>query len=335
LAVSRAARPLASLPPVERARSLDALHRQRTPGIWRRVFRLRYLTGALHRLGAGTEPVEALPVPRPGPGLVSVTFVGHATTMVTTPRLRLLTDPLLETSFYGIRRAQEAGIAADDLADVDLILVTHAHRDHLSRPSLRRLPRAAVLVVPTGCASLVRRLGFVEVVELAPGQQHQQGDVEVTAVPVRHSARRGLGDYLRRGACGYVLRARSGAGAPGAAAHATIYVAGDTGYFSGFAEIGRRFQPDVALLPIAGYDPIELRDEHLSPLDACCAFEDLRARIFIPTSYGAFPLGYEPMEAPITWLRQLARERDWTRADGDQRVAILDAGQTIHLRMRA
>jgi L-ascorbate metabolism protein UlaG (beta-lactamase superfamily) len=288
--VSRPARPLASLPPVERARSLDALHRQRTPGIWGRVFRLRYLASALQRFSAGTEPVEALPVPRPEPGLVSVTFVGHATAMVTSPRSRLLVDPLFETSFYGIRRAQEAGIAADDREDVDLVLITHAHRDHLSRTSLRRLPRGALLVVPPGCASLVSGLGFAEVIELAPGQQH---------------------------------------------AHADVEVAGDIVYFSGFAEIGRRLQPDVALLPIAGYDPVELRDEHLSPLDACCAFEDLRARIFIPTSYGAFPLGYEPLDAPLAWLRQLARERDWARADSDQRVAILDAGQTVHVRMRA
>ncbi len=331
--MSRSARPLASLPPVERARSLDAYHRQRTPGPWGRVFRLRYLASALRRLGAGTEPVEALPVARPEAGMVSVTFVGHATTMITAPRTRLVTDPLLETSFYGIRRAQEPGIAAEDLDDVDLILITHAHRDHLSRASLRRFPRAAVLVVPTGCAPLVAGLGFVEVVELAPGRRHDQGDVEVTAVPVRHSARRGLGDYRRRGACGYVVSAKTPAS--DGPRQANIYVAGDTGYFSGFAEIGRRFQPDVALLPIAGYEPIELRDEHLSPLDACCAFEDLRARILIPTSYGAFPLGYEPLEAPVAWLRQLARERDWARADADQRVAILDPGHTVHLRMHA
>lgn len=333
--MSRSVRPLASLPPVERARSLDNLHRQRTPGIWGRVFRLRYLAMALRRLSAGIEPVEALPVARPETGTVSVTFVGHATTMITAPRTRLVTDPLLETSFYGIRRAQEAGIAAENLADVDLILITHAHRDHLSRSSLRRLPRAAVLVVPTGCAPLVAGLGFVEVVELAPGQRHDQADVEVTAVPVRHSARRGMGDYRRRGACGYVVAAKTPPTAAGGARQATIYVAGDTGYFSGFAEIGRRFQPDVALLPIGGYDPIELRDEHLSPLDACCAFEDLRARIMIPTSYGAFPLGYERLDAPVAWLRQLAHERDWARADADQRVTILDPGQTVHLRMHA
>jgi hypothetical protein len=86
---------------------------------------------------------------------------------------------------------------------------------------------------------------------------------------------------------------------------ATVYVAGDTGYFSGFAEIGRRFRPDVALLPIAGYEPASFREEHMSPLDAVYAFEDLGARVLIPTSYGSFPLSYEPLGAPLEWLHEI------------------------------
>ena len=64
---------------------------------------------------------------------MAITFVGHATVMITTPGSRILVDPFLENSLFGVRRAKAAGIAADDLADVDLVLVTHAHRDHLSR----------------------------------------------------------------------------------------------------------------------------------------------------------------------------------------------------------
>ena len=152
------------------------------------------------------------------------------------------------------------------------------------------------------------------------------------AVPVRHSGARGLGDYVRRGACGYVVRTPE----------ATVYVAGDTGYFSGFGEIGRRFRPDVALLPISGYEPASFREEHLSPLDAMYAFEDLGARILIPTSYGSFPLSYEPLEAPLAWLRQIARERGLDPAgpspnDGGagrlaRRLAVVDHGETVHFR---
>jgi L-ascorbate metabolism protein UlaG (beta-lactamase superfamily) len=312
-------------PAAERARELDFAHRKRERSAWPFVLSMRYLTTALGRLGGGTTPVRARAVARPAAGSAAITFVGHATVMITTPGARVLTDPLFENSFYGLRRARAAGIARTDLADVGLVLISHAHRDHLSPVSLARISRKAVLIVPPNCTRLVRGLGFAQIVELDPGRSHTLADVEVTAVPVRHSGTRGLGDYVRRGACGYVVRA------PGL----TAYVAGDTGYFSGFAEIGRRFHPDVALLPIAGYEPATFREEHLSPLDAIYAFEDLGARVLIPTSYGSFPLSYERLDAPLAWLRRLARERDLARPDAERRVAVLDHGETVHFRLRA
>jgi L-ascorbate metabolism protein UlaG (beta-lactamase superfamily) len=118
----------------------------------------------------------------------------------------------------------------------------------------------------------------------------------------------------------------------------TLYFAGDTGYFSGFAEIGRRFRPDVALLPISGYEPAGFRDEHLSPLDAVYAFEDLGARALIPVSYGSFPLSYESLDAPLAWLRQIARERGLAGAGigaGAGTIEVLDHGETRAFRKRA
>ena len=105
---------------------------------------MRYLRDARSSgCGAGTAPVDGAAGRRARPpGRSSVTFVGHATVMITTPGSRVLVDPLLENSLFGVRRAKAAGIAAADLADVDLVLVTHAHRDHLSRHSLARLPGA-------------------------------------------------------------------------------------------------------------------------------------------------------------------------------------------------
>ena len=287
---------------------------------------MRYLARVLERLRQGTAPVQAVPTPRPPGGTVAITFVGHATVMITTPQSRILVDPLLENSLFGVRRAKAAALAAADMADVSLVLVTHAHRDHLSRPSLARLPGAAPVIVPPHCERLVRRVGLLTVEELEPGRGYRSADVEITAVPVRHSGSRGLGDSDRRGACGYVVRT---------ARHA-VYVAGDTGYFSGFVEIGRRFRPDVALLPIAGYEPASFRDEHMSPLDAVYAFEDLGARVLIPTSYGSFPLSYEPLTAPLEWLREIMRARSLPLCGAQARgpehapcVAILDHGETI------
>jgi L-ascorbate metabolism protein UlaG (beta-lactamase superfamily) len=326
----RVRRPTSSVGFAERARELDHEHRKRLRGPMSMVLSMRYLGAAFERLRLGTAPGRTEPVPRPPPGTVSITFVGHATVMITTPGGRVIIDPLLENSLFGVPRAKAAGVAARDIEDVDLVLVTHAHRDHLSRASLARFPGAAPVVVPPRCERLVRRVGLLTVEELEPGRSFRHADVEVTAVPVRHSGSRGFGDYARRGACGYIVRTPQ---------H-SIYVAGDTGYFSGFVEIGRRFQPDIALLPISGYEPAGFRDEHLSPLDAVYAFEDLGARVLIPTSYGSFPLSYEPLDAPLLWLRQIMQERhiaECGRATPDDRaqhgcVTILDHGDSAHFR---
>jgi L-ascorbate metabolism protein UlaG (beta-lactamase superfamily) len=298
-------------------KELDFEQRSRLRGVARSVLSLGFLRAAWHRFWVGTAPSAAGPVPHPPVGTLAITFVGHATVMITTPAARVLTDPMLENTLCGLRRVRAAAVDVQDLADVGLVLISHAHRDHLSRRTLARLPRTATLLVPPRCGSLVADLGFSRVVELGAGQAYTFGDVEVVSVPVRHSGARGVLDRRRRGASGYVIRTQE----------RTIYFAGDTGYFSGFAEIGRRFDPDMALLPIAGYQPAPFRQEHMSPLDAIYAFEDLGARLLIPISYGSFELGYEPVTEPLHWLREIVLERKL----GDA-LTILNHGQTCLLR---
>lgn len=304
---------------IERAKELDFEQRSRLRSVRRVTITLSFLRLLARRLWAGTQPAGAQAVPHPPSGTVALTLVGHATVMMTTPRARIITDPMLEHALWGLPRARAAAVDDGDLADVDAILISHAHRDHLSLPTLRRMPRRATLVVPSGCASLVSALGFERVVELAVGQDLDLKDVRVTAVPARHSGARGFFDRKRRSANGYVIRTGG----------RNIYFAGDTGYFAGFVEIRRRFSPDVALLPISGYQPAPFREEHLSPLDAVYAFEDLGARILIPIAHGSFLMSYEPLDEPLAWLQELARA-------SKQRLAlaltVLGHGQTCLLR---
>jgi L-ascorbate metabolism protein UlaG (beta-lactamase superfamily) len=239
--------------------------------------------------------------------------------MLTTNRARVLIDPYLGDFLSGIRRREAACLAETDAQRASLILISHAHRDRLDLPSLRRLPRRARLVVPPRCGPLVQSLGFAEAVELAPGRSLEHADVEVTAVAARHDGRRGLWDRTWRSTCGYIVKCDD----------ASVYYAGDTAYFSGFEEIGRRLHPNVALLPIAGYEPPSQRNEHMSPLDAVHAFQDLGANLLVPIGYGSFPMGYEPEDQPLAWLFDVCRERGLV-----DRLVVLRPGETCQVHGR-
>lgn len=286
---------------LERIKELDHLHRNRVRSAWQSgaalAASLRFLRAAVKQLARPTRTGRPAPVPHPAPGAMAITFVGHATVMLTTAEARLLTDPLLSNFLWGLRRAEAASLHPEDAAEVDLVLISHAHHDHLHGRSLRRLPKAATIVVPPRCASLVERAGFARVVVLEPGEDLVHRDLMITAVAARHDGARSPARW--RGASGYVVRT----------GNVSAYFAGDTAYFSGFEEIGRRLHPQVALLPIAGYEPLAMRESHMSPLDALYAFEDLGAEVLIPIGHGSFPIGYEPLDEPLRWLGELARER--------------------------
>jgi L-ascorbate metabolism protein UlaG (beta-lactamase superfamily) len=251
----------------------------------------------------------------PGYRECAITFGGHSTVVLryADPALSIAFDPMLGNWIGGVRRAASPGLTAADLADVQLILISHRHADHLHAPTLAQLPRSATLVVPTGVAAWVSPLGFSRVIELAPGADLDMHGVQIIATPVAHGEAAGA-----RGLA-YVVRQRG----------PTIYLCGDSGYFSGFADVGQRWKPDVAMLPIGGFLPASFRARHMSPLDAIYAFEDLRAGALIPIHHGAFALSYEQLDEPARWLGDLATARGIRDA-----VHMLAPGHTAKFRAR-
>ncbi|HEU4728996.1 MAG TPA: MBL fold metallo-hydrolase, partial [Kofleriaceae bacterium] len=220
------------------------------------------------------RPVVPEPLPSIAPGQLAVTFGGHATVVARYAGLAVAFDPMLGRWIGGVRRAVEPGLGPDDFADVGLVLISHRHADHLHVPTLRRLPRTATVVVPAGAAAALSGLGYARVIELSPGADLELRGVHVVAAATAHGA-----SELARG-LSYVLRGDG----------PSLYLCGDSGYFSGFADLGARFAPDIAVLPIGGFVPASFRARHMSPLDALYAFEDLRARMMIPIHHGAFAL---------------------------------------------
>jgi L-ascorbate metabolism protein UlaG (beta-lactamase superfamily) len=201
---------------------------------------------------------------------VRIVYVGHSTVLVDMDGTRVLTDPLLRARAMHLRRV---GAATEEARqDLDAVLVSHLHFDHLDLPSLKRLGRELPMVVPRGGGALLRRKGFGTVSELGVGEEVQLGSLLVRGAPADHDAsRRPFG--ARANPLGYVIEGSS-----------VVYFAGDTGVFDEMSALG---PVDVALVPIWGWGP-SLGPGHMNPEAAAEAVRLLRARIAIPIHWGTF-----------------------------------------------
>jgi L-ascorbate metabolism protein UlaG (beta-lactamase superfamily) len=253
-------------------------------------------------------------------GDLGLTFIGHSSFFAQIGGQNVLLDPNFAPWLFLLKRLRKPGVRVRDLPPIDLVLVTHAHFDHLHRPSLRTIVqhtlrlrgKAPTLVVPHHLFDLVSDLRFHEIVELEWWNSFRHSGLTVTHVPSRHWGARVLKDS-HRGYGGYVLRSGK---------H-SLYHAGDTAYFSGFREIGQRLAPELALLPIGAYQPETFRNVHTNPADATRAFLDLKSRWMVPMHYGTFQLSHEPMDEPLQLLEKEAKAHGVA-----DRVVVLEEGRT-------
>ena len=273
-----------------------------------------------HRMPLTGEPLLPVMVAE---GELGIAFLGHSSFFVQVGGVNVLIDPVFATRLVVLRRQRRLGVRRRDLPPIDVVLVTHAHMDHLNRPTLRWVAAAArrktgrgpVIVVPEGCEDLVSGLGFGEVRALGWWDEASVAGLSVTLTPAKHWGARMFKDTHRLFG-GYVVA--DGVG------H-RLYHSGDTAYFAGFGEIGRRLGPlDVALLPIGAYFPDSYRAVHTSPEEALRGFLEVGAETMVPMHFGTFPLGREPMGEPPVRLMAEAR-----RLGVAERVRVLGEGETL------
>jgi L-ascorbate metabolism protein UlaG (beta-lactamase superfamily) len=212
---------------------------------------------------------------------IEIRWLGHASVLVE-DRARILTDPVLTSSMLHLHR--RAGPVPNSLVNqVDAVVVSHLHVDHLHFPSLALIDPGTPVLIPRGAGRLLRKTGL-EAVEVAAGDEVNVAGATITVVPAVHDDTRWPFGRVRGDAVGYVVR---GDGA--------TYFAGDTSLFPEMRDIAGRL--DVALLPVGGWGPW-LRGEHMNPRDAAHCLALLGAGLAVPIHYGTFwPRG-------ISWLRK-------------------------------
>jgi L-ascorbate metabolism protein UlaG (beta-lactamase superfamily) len=267
------------------------------------------------RRGHATPPPR---LPKPQSEQIGLVWIGHASFLIQTQSSNLLIDPNWARWLKVLKRIRHPGVQLRDLPPIDVVLVTHAHFDHLDRRTLRSVAAGQPIVVPFEVGNLVHDLGFKTVHELGYWESFLHrgkagDDIRVTLTPCHHWGARALVDR-HRGFGGFVVQTGG----------RTIYHCGDTAYFPGFREIGKQFEIDVALLPIGAYDAPSKREVHMNPEQAIQAFHDLNARMMVPMHYGTFRLSYEPLHEPLERLRAEAARHGL----GD-RVRILEEGEPL------
>jgi N-acyl-phosphatidylethanolamine-hydrolysing phospholipase D len=248
-------------------------------------------------------------------GSASVTWVGHATFAVHDDDDVFLTDPHFGPRALLPRRAAAPGVPLESIPPDAFAVISHSHYDHLDAWTVDRLPATVSWFVPLGLAEWFRERGRERVVELDWWQSARHGRWTITCLPSQHWSRRiGHGENETLW-CSWLVDS----------GERRYYFAGDTGWFHGFAEFGRRFAPiDVAMLPIGAYEPRWfMQSQHMNPAETWQAFLDLGARWLLPMHWGTFDLTDEPLDEPP---RELARAI--AAAGGDaSRARVLAIGE--------
>lgn len=280
------------------------------PGRNLKFLRHRIVPGMFQRVaGDVLDPVLA----PPDAEKVRITWIGHASFFLQFAGHSVIVDPNWAKWHGPVKRQRKPGLDLHGVPEVDLVLVTHAHFDHLHKPSLKILQAREGIVVPLGSGSLVKRLGFPAIHEMRIWDSLTFDELEIIHTPSHHWGARFIHD-THRDYGGYIVRAGG----------KSVFHCGDSAYFDGFKAIGERYEIDVALMPIGAYESPSGRDVHMNPEEAVRAFTDLGAKALIPMHYGTFPLGNEPHHEPV---ERLLIEAD--RLDIREQVIILEEGVGI------
>ncbi len=234
-----------------------------------------------------------------------ITWYGHSAFLIETAGMRILLDPMLgdmasPLPFGSKRFAYQAPIPVDKLTDIDVVVISHDHYDHLDYPTVVALKdEVKQFVTPLGIGSHLKRWGVEEsaITELDWWQSTTVKNVELTACPSRHFSGRGLTDRDATLWAGWVIATE---------AH-KMYFSGDSGYGDHFREIGKRYGAfDLAMIECGQYNEA-WSNIHMMPEESVQAGLDLGARLAMPIHWGAFRLAPHHWTDPVERFQRKAQ----------------------------
>lgn len=254
---------------------------------------------------------------------VTLAWIGHSTVLINFVGVTILTDPVLFPRIgirlpgftIGPKRLTAPALEFHELPPIDLVLLSHAHFDHLDLRTLRCFDRDTSVITARATRDLLRRTRFSDVTELEWGRSRSltkaTGEIEITAFPVKHWGARMQRD-THRGYNGYLIK-RGGR---------RIIFAGDTAMTGNFAKLRRYGAIDVAIMSIAAYEPWV--QSHCTPEQAIEMANAAGAQFIVPVHHQTFRLSFEPFREPI-------RRFEAALSKTPERIALREIGQTFVL----
>src|SRR5258706_2249857 len=282
----------------------------------------RCIRGFIAETGRGIDQPDFVPRPETwDDNTVTAAWLGHSTVLMNIFGLTVLTDPVLfrrigvdlRLGTFGPKRLVSAALLPHKLPAIDVVLLSHAHMDHMDFRSLRTLPGSARVVTAKATSDLLRRTHFNAVTELGWGDSAKlstdNGDVRIQAFQVNHWGARWHHDR-RRGFNGYIIE-REGR---------KILFGGDTAMTPLFRPLRSKGPFDLAIMPIGSYKP--WIGSHCTPEQAVSMANDAGGNYFLPIHHKTFVLSKEGPTEPIERLEA---------AIESERIALREIGQTFRL----
>ena len=253
------------------------------------------------RKGKPRRPVDVVRPELPAVASdLAATWIGHATVLLEIEGRWVLTDPVWServspSPSIGPRRNHAVPMPLHDLPQLDAVLISHDHYDHLDTATVDVLvaTQSMPFVVPLGIGEHLARWGVPadRIIELDWDQEHRIGELAFTCTEARHFSGRALGSNTTLWSSWVIAGERR-----------RVYFGGDSGYTPAFADIGAQHGPfDLTVLPIGAYDT-RWRDVHMDPVEAVLAHRELRGRTLLPIHWATFDLAFHEWADPAEWV---------------------------------
>ena len=234
--------------------------------------------------------------------------LGHSTLLIQLSGKYFLTDPVFServspVQWMGPKRFHPVPMDIESIAEIEAVIISHNHYDHLDEASIKQLKnKVNHFVVPLGIGDKLIAWGVDEskITQLDWWENIKLNNVELVSTPAQHFSGRGITDSDKTLWSSWVIRNKE----------YSLYFSGDTGYFPGFKDIGDKYGPfDYAFMECGAYNEL-WRDIHMMPEDSLQAFKDVRGKVMVPIHNGTFDLSTHAWFDPMDQITKLAKENN-------------------------